>query len=171
MTEVMAKLDYRIVEPTQENIGALYGKFHQNKEHFPDSLLDLSTFIEIMTAGDSVLYEVGDFAGVVYFTDVCTPEDVPMGDAIAQTHIFLWDKDYLGKSVILRKLGLDFMARFGIHRLFAEIPPENVMATRLAELVGFKRVGVLRERERHGDKMVDSQLFDALQSDLRQAGD
>ena len=56
-------------------------------------------------------------------------------------------------------------AVLGMHRLGSYSNPDNVRSTKALLGVGFKHEGVLREWHRHGERLLDVNVFGMLRSD------
>lgn len=56
----------------------------------------------------------------------------------------------------------------GAHRVFASILSVNEASRRAFEAVGFQREGVMRAHVRHGEELLDCELWGLLADDLKQ---
>lgn len=71
-----------------------------------------------------------------------------------------WRKGY-GGEVLAAMLEL-FFKRFELHRLEADIDPDNIASLALLKKFGFRREGLLQERWRKGDEWRDSIMMSLL---------
>jgi RimJ/RimL family protein N-acetyltransferase len=66
---------------------------------------------------------------------------------------------------------IDFcFTTLGLHRLEADVDPENARALRLVERLGFQREGYLRQRWHHLGELRDTVLLGLLRPQWRQCG-
>ncbi len=165
----MPEYPFRLVRPDSDYLPKLHAKFQgPQRGSFPDSILATKGFMDMMTDERTLIFEIGEFDGVVYFTDIMLPSDVEQVDRVAQVHIYMWNpKQYRQPEIIAEIIG-QFMAATKVHRVFAEIPFRNSMAVHLAEAVGFKKIGRLRQRVLYRGQWDDSWLFDVLASDVEE---
>jgi RimJ/RimL family protein N-acetyltransferase len=120
----------------------------------------------ILTEPGTVVYELGDFGGIIIVTDLPS-DDQEDGERIARPHIFIWDKACFGQTDALRAWALEMMRKLNIYRLVSEVPVTNRLALAFDGRMGFNRIGVLRDRRFKPDTApVNCVLFDALQRDL-----
>jgi ribosomal-protein-alanine N-acetyltransferase len=58
---------------------------------------------------------------------------------------------------------------FELHSISASVQAGNIASSKLLEAIGFKPVGVMREAFQVDGNFVDRDVFDLLESDLRDA--
>lgn len=165
-------MSYRIVNPTPEMMADLARRFFQRRHLFAfDFGTNAPDLVEVFTAEDTVVYEVGSWGGVVYFTDIVPGNSGERWrtEPIARYHVLIWDRGCLGKSYEATELCLDFMGRLNVHRLLAEVPSWNTMALYAAKRTGFKMIGKLRHRYLRAGEWHNSYVLDALPADLIKA--
>jgi len=171
MSATAAVAEYRIWHPTPETMPLLWEQFAKRRHLYPNGLaVDVAAFVDLMTAPDTVIYEMGDFEGVAYFTGVPDRADRPaFAEPSAMSHVLIWGTDYLKRADVARAIARDVMGRWQLRRLLTEIPAFNKMAVAFAKRVGFKEVGILRARHNIAGAWEASVVLDALASDLKEA--
>jgi len=149
---------------TPQSMLALWMKLRERQRQLiagdgdPENVLN---FAEYMTADSTAVFEVGDFGGVVIFTDIGNHN----GEVTAHPHIFIWGRECFGKWRELREFAIRFMSEFGVYRLIAESPTSAGLEHRLVERIGFTRIGIIRGRRCVNGKVLDFYLYDFLPSD------
>jgi RimJ/RimL family protein N-acetyltransferase len=162
--------EFRLMEFTPEKMQRMWKEFKRRSHQYPNGLaLDVTRFVGLMTEENTEVYEVGDFAGVVYFTGVVGKDEAELEEPRASSHILIWDKGYYGRADLVRRVVRYAMSKHGLSRVVSEIPAFNRMAIKMAERVGFQHVGVLRRRYKVADAWENSVVMDALASDLKKA--
>ena len=105
----------------------------------------------------------GEVAGMIQFGEETTPDyrnasiDLFVGTA--------WQGRGIGSEAI-RLVARHLFEERGHHRLTIDPAVANERAIRVYEKVGFRRVGVMRDYERHDGAWRDGLLMDLLRDDL-----
>lgn len=163
----------RLHRVTPDSVEALWERFNAARRHFAFGFgLDAVAFVELLMADDTVVYELGQLGGVIYFTQVLTPEAAGTSqEPVARVHVCIWERTLLGRAELATSVGLHFMRATGVRRLFAEVPVFNRLAISYAQRAGMKVVGALHQRARvtGTNRYVDSIVLNALVSDLERA--
>jgi hypothetical protein len=148
-------------------IGRIYAKAREHRHTAPFGMgHDPEIAARILTEPGTVVYELGEFGGILIVTDV--PEAEEAGEErVARPHILIWDAACYRMADEIRAFAAQWMQERRVHRLVAEISAKNATALAFVERFGFNRVGVFRHRVQAWDgKTTDSVIFDALRSDL-----
>ena len=86
-----------------------------------------------------------------------------IGYALGSEH---WGKGYMGDALTLL---LDFcFDDLNLHRLEADVDPQNAASIKLLERLGFQREGYLRERWLVGGNVQDSLFYGLLKNEWQQ---
>ncbi len=85
-----------------------------------------------------------------------------IGYALARTH---WGQGYMAEA--LTALLRFALGPLGLHRIEADVHPDNAASIRALERLGFQREGYLRERYRVGSEVQDTVYFGLLRADVR----
>jgi RimJ/RimL family protein N-acetyltransferase len=101
-----------------------------------------------------------DDGGVVYLSNV-----IEGPERIGVVHVYIWGKSAKGRAEDVRAETMALMSSEKLDRLICGIDVSNTLARRLAETVGFKAVGKVRQYKESG-KRHDIILMDALLEDL-----
>ncbi len=128
---------------------------------------NITNFARWVTAEDTELFEVGDFGGIIFATDI---GESYCGEIIARPHVFIWDKACFGKWKEIGEFIVGFMQALGIYRLVAESPVAAPAERRLIEKMGFNRIGKIRNRLCVNGKRLDFYLYDFLIGDAEDGG-
>lgn len=162
-------MEYRLVNPTPELVADLWKRFYRAKHGFAYALR-VDEFVALMTAQDTAIGIIGDYGGVVLLTDIVARDDQStMIEPRASVHALYWDKSVMGKPEMATGLCLEAVRRWGLHRLIAEIPVNNSLASSYAVKVGFKPIGRLRKRLFVKGRWMHAMVYDALTEDLEAA--
>ncbi len=86
-----------------------------------------------------------------------------LGYALAHAH---WGRGYMHEALV-RFVGYAF-DELALHRLEADIDPDNVPSARSLRRLGFVREGLLRERWIVNDAISDSEMYGLLRHEWRQ---
>lgn len=80
------------------------------------------------------------------------------------------DRQGRGLATEAVRLALRFaFGTLGLERIEADVDPRNTASCALAERLGFRREGLLRNRWRVGDEFADSVLYGLLRHEYREA--
>ena len=150
-------------------IGKLWLKVYALREQLPWGLgRDMGEFVDMMISPTLCCYEVGDFQGVVMFTNIKEAEGLVDDEPSACCHLLVWDTIYLYRNTkMFRELLCDFFKRYDVHRVYGEIPASMRLNRFLGKGIGFNVVGVFRKKIPRGEGVwEDSTLVDILREDL-----
>jgi hypothetical protein len=153
---------------TPEYIGQLWLKVWDLRDQLPWGLgKDAAEFVRLMQAPRMTSYEVGDFQGVVFFTNI-REAPLPDDEPGAMVHILVWDTIYLYRNTkMFRELLKDFFRRYNVRRVMGEIPAGVRLNKFLSKGIGFNEVGTLRQRvPRNDGEWEDAVIVDILRDDL-----
>jgi RimJ/RimL family protein N-acetyltransferase len=81
----------------------------------------------------------------------------------------LGDERVRGKGVgreAERLTNLKAFVEFGAHKVYGRIPASNEAARKAVIYNGWKREGILRRHVRHGDELIDVELWGGFREDL-----
>ena len=161
-------MEFREWRRTPDRVGELWAKFWERRHKFPAGDGDsLPLFLEMIYDPGTIIFELGEFGGVVIITQV--PQETRQHhERIAIPHFVIWDRQ-LFRVVVpeLRKRLPWFMRAYRLDRLLAESPVELRGIHRILEAIGFRKIGLFRQRKRQMDgKGIDMYLYDLLASDL-----
>lgn len=147
-------------------IGRLYAKAHEQRHVAPFGIgHDPNILAKVLLEPDTMVYELGEFGGVLIVTDVPGKEDSGE-ERVARPHVLVWDTSCYRMADEIRAFAAQWMRERRVHRLLAEITATNDRALAFVGKVGFNRVGVFRKRQGWDGEPTDSVIFDALYSDL-----
>lgn len=164
-----APAQVRLFEPTPEAVSALWRKFYERRQFYPGGLaINVPEFVALVTAPDTIIYEVGEFGGVIWFTGITTPDEVgPIGEPRCAGHVMIWDHQWLGRPELGRAVCGKVMHDFGLARIISDIPETNEYAIAYGKAVGFNVIGRFRRRFNVKGKWIDSVIMDLIPADLR----
>jgi RimJ/RimL family protein N-acetyltransferase len=146
-------LKLRVLLPTQ--VQQVYDAV---KDHMPDHWRSLDAFAQLYLTPSSAFFEVGEFEGVVWLTNLIIGRS-------ANIHIVMWDSRIADKLPLARKRIEELMDMFRIRRLSAWIPIHATKAQTLAEALGFQLEGVLRIAEQYNNQLVDLHAYSLLKEE------
>lgn len=150
---------------TQEKVTWLWNQFNQYRTLFSDFTRgDLDNFINVLILPRSYWLEIRDDAtgksiGIIYLTDITSPTE-------SICHVVFFDRNLSEKVPLCKDLMRYVFHKFGFHRLTAIVPDIYHATIRLAEKVGFKREGLVREALLIGNQWRDEIHFGILQSEV-----
>lgn len=163
---------YKKLVLTPEFMGRIQRKFFGFRNRFPEGMAtNVLGLVEVLSAPDSAIYEIGDFGGVAYFNNITSLWDrtgfIP--EASAGAHVMIWDRDYLRRPDVGQEIAKEVMETYKLVRLFTEIPQWNSLAIQYAKAIGFREIGRMRNRFKRQGQLHSGVLMDALRSDLEGA--
>lgn len=161
-------IEVRPFEPTPDAVSALWRKFYERRHLYPNGLaINVPEFVALVTAPDTVIYEVGDFGGVIWFSGITPQQETsPIGEARCAGHVMIWDEAWLGRPDIGRAVCGKVMVDWGLARIISDIPETNHMAVSYGKQVGFNLIGKFRRRFNVKGKWIDSIIMDLIPQDL-----
>jgi RimJ/RimL family protein N-acetyltransferase len=106
-------------------------------------------------------FPIGDEGGMFYLSSIHRGEE-----SVGTVHVYIWDKKAMGEPELSCKSARELMMRESLDRLVGEVDCHNFLAINFAKRVGFKVIGVVRQRKDAHGKFHDVVLFDALPGDL-----
>jgi len=133
--------------------------FEKVKQYLPDNLRTLEAFLYLYNLQTSAFFEVGDFEGVFWLSDL-----IP-GDR-ANAHIVLWGENVRKQHARARQVLKELFQLYSLQRLQAFIPVINEAACSLADSLGFTLEGVLRKFDRYDGVRVDIAVYALLKEEL-----
>lgn len=140
-SQVPTQQDLKLFEPVRDlnKLAAFYQKLREFPYFFDGRVKDNPyRFSQILAAESSRAFELGDFGGIIYFTNI-----TPKGNAFA--NIAIWDEELLGRPELGVAAGLAVARAFDLHRLDATIIELNTPAITYATKLGFQHEGTIRE--------------------------
>lgn len=139
---------------------ALYQRLRETPRFWDDRYKDDPfLFANMILASNTVVLEVGDAAGVIYFAGI-----TPGFSAVA--NIAIWDPAYLGRPDIGVAACHAIMTGYDLQRLDAWIMEKNNAAIRYAEAVGFKLEGIIRRQVWYNGGWENLALLGLLREEL-----
>jgi len=158
----------RRLEQTDENIGRLWAKFWEHRHQFPLGTGDsLDRFIPWACSPNTVIHELDDFGGVVYWTGIFKPPPPDMGEASAYLHVFIWDRKVFGKWRDLRKARAWFLDDVGIDRAYSlNVESESKLAQKMLLRLSFRKIGAIRRMRQPNGSTHDMALYELIRADI-----
>lgn len=133
--------------------------FNRVKEHIPDCLKQPAAFHSLYAAGNSMFFEVGDFEGVFWLSDIIL-------GVSANAHIVLWGDEVKKKHGRAKEIVSDLINLLKLRRLSAYIPTFNEAACEYAEALGFTLEGNLRKFTYYNGELRDVSVFSLLSEEV-----
>jgi len=127
-------------------------------QYLPDVYRSPEAFLSLYSAKSSLFFEVGDFAGVFWLTDIWVGWK-------ACVHIVLWGKEFRGMPTIAGEVLAELMDLLKLQRLEAFVPTNMRGACSYTERVGFEPEGVLRRAARYDGKVVDLAAYSIIRGE------
>lgn len=138
---------YRILSPTH------FVPAHERvADTLPDSCRDLRAFAKACARESSVLYELGDFEGMLWFTNV-------MCGWRATVHLVIWGDRLRHRADDARAILEEIMETWNLQKVEAYIPSANVPAIRYAEKVGYSHEITLCGWDQYGGVATDIEVY------------
>lgn len=133
--------------------------YRRSFKSLPDILKKPGVFATMVGSRSTVLFELGDFDGVFWLSDLIIGWK-------ANIHIVIWGKDSMRRYTEAIKILEDILRLFLLKRIQAFIPVHNKLACHYAEKMGFRMEGVLRKVEIYDGEAVDVCAYGLLKEDL-----
>lgn len=150
---------------TQEKVQWLWQEMSKYRTLFNDYTRgDVENFGRLLLTPDSYWLEVVDIqncisVGVIYLMHIARIID-------PEVHIIFFDRKLADKVDLCKEVARFLFNKFPMHRMTAITPKIYHSTIRLAEKVGFKREGVMRESQYMGGKYVDEIVLGLLSSEV-----
>src|SRR5258705_7011490 len=104
---------------------------------------------------------IGLDGGMFYLSSIYRGEE-----SVGTVHVCIWDRQTMGRTEAARFAARDLMRMERLDRLVGEIDQHNYLALNFAKRVGFKVIGVVRQRKDTHGQTHNVVLMDALPGDL-----
>jgi len=144
---------YRVLLPSKYVL-----VFEEVKRYLPDAYRTPQAFLALLTNGTTLSFELGDFQGAFWLTDVFVGWK-------AGIHIVLWQKELFGRSAEAKQVIRELMHFYSLQRLEAFIPITMRSAGRYAERCGFKMEGILRQATIYDGVMTDMVAYSVIRGE------
>lgn len=145
---------YRILAPE-----LVKKTFEKIEKYLPDVVRNPETFAARYVASSSMFFEVGDFGGVFWLSNIVLGHK-------AVIHIVLWDEKLKGKYVVAKDVIRDIFRLLNLQRLEALVPTTNKRACGYAEKLGFTLEGILRRFDRYDEQLANVAIYSLLKEEL-----
>ncbi len=145
---------YRILAPE-----LVKKTFEKIKKYLPDVIRDPETFAARYVASSSMFFEIGDFGGVFWLSNIVLGHK-------AVIHIVLWDDELKGRYIEAKDVVRDIFRLLNLQRLETLVPTLNKRACRYAEKLGFTLEGILRRFDRYDEQLADLAIYSLLKEEL-----
>ena len=144
------KTELTLLEP-----GLLAASFAKVEAYLPDALRSIEAWCSLPS---TTRFEVGQFQGLVWLTDVIVGWK-------ADIHVVIWDDEFRHRADLGKQVVQDLIKLFKLQRLSAFIPVTNEIAMRYAEKCGLHLEGVLRKAAIYDGGYIDIAAYSWAQGD------
>lgn len=149
-----------LVLTTQADIDKLWEKVQQFPQVFDDfSAGKKEIFVQRLLAPNNIFLDIGDGLGVAAGFNVR-----PRLDAVI--HLVMFDRRLRGREAVFLDIMRHFFDKLQLRRLTSIVTSDSPMTIRLAERLGFKEEGIIRQSVLRGGKYIDSHIYGMLKEEL-----
>lgn len=146
-------LKYRILLPDQLKLA-----YEQVEKYMPDRCRTLNYFVELYFRKDTMMFELGTFAGLLWLTGISPGWR-------AGVHVVVWSDEARHQATRGRGILREIMEMYRLRKLIAYIPTTFEAVARFADKIGFTSEGVEKLGDYYDGQLVDFQIMALMKED------